>query len=76
MKGNFSSQGLKLDHNLPQYPRKKSYETLSCKESVLKGSGGNPQGLHFVLVVANQAPLALSNPGAFGTFLAFALQIV
>ena len=35
----------------------------------LKGSGGDPQGLHFVPVVADQAPLALSNPGAFGTFL-------
>ena len=35
-----------------------------------KGSGGNPQGLHSVPVVADQAPLALSNPGAFGTFLA------
>ena len=43
---------------------------IPVKDSVLKGAGGNTQGLHFVPVVANQAPLALSNPGAFGTFLA------
>ena len=43
---------------------------ILVKDSVLKGSGGNPQGLRFVPVVANQAPLALGNPGAFGTFLA------
>jgi len=56
-----------------QYHKRKEtkiVEYFPQKNSVLKGSGGNPQGLHFVPVVANQAPLALSNPGAFGTFLA------
>ena len=43
---------------------------IPVKDSVLKGDRENPQSLHFIPVVAKQVPLALSNPGAFGTFLA------